>query len=133
MHTIALFNSLITRHLKKREILRIVGICLGLLGLSGVANATQYEASGTIGSIRSYAASYGGASLEDVTTFQVTPGVAVANGCAWLYVGANDANLLSQVLSAKVTGATITVWYDPTVTSPWGDPSTCLAEVFQLN
>jgi hypothetical protein len=133
MRTIALCNSLIIQHLKKREILRIAGICFGLLALSGVANATQFEASGTIGSIRSYAASYGGASIADVTTFQVTPGVAVANGCVWLYVAANDANLLSQVLSAKVTGATISVWYDPTVTSPWGDPSTCLAEIFQLN
>ena len=133
MRTIALFNFSIIRHLRKRQILRIAGICLGLVGLSGVANATQYQASGTIGSIRSYAASYGGASIADVTTFQVTPGVPVANGCAWLYVAANDANLLSQVLSAKVTGVTITVWYDPTVTSPWGDTTTCLAEIFQLN
>jgi hypothetical protein len=133
MRTIARFNSLIIRILKKRQLVPIAGICLGLVGLSGVANATQYQASGTIGSVRSYAASYGGASIADVTTFQVTPGVAVANGCAWLYVAPNDANLLSQVLSAKVTGATITVWYDPTLTSPWGDPSTCLAEVFQLN
>ena len=108
-------------------------LCALLLALMSAtsAEATQYSASGTIGPVRTHTLVYGVSALQDVSVFQVSSGL--GNGCSWLYISASDANSLAVLVAAKVSGESVVVWYDNTVTSPWGDPTICAAQAIQQN
>ena len=107
----------------------LAGIVLAVL-LAPAAEATQYGAIGTITIVQSFSAVYLPGEA-DAAVFQVSSGV--GNGCNWLYVGATDKNTLAALLTAKATGANVTVYYDNTLTSPWGDTTICAAQVIQQN
>ncbi|HZT01143.1 MAG TPA: hypothetical protein VFA39_02625 [Steroidobacteraceae bacterium] len=94
-----------------------------VLGFVRVASAAQVSTSGTIVTLRNHTLLYGTPTLQGVSILQVsTP---FTSGCAWVFIGANDKNALVVAVSAKLAGLPVTVYYDPTVTSPWGDPTTC--------
>lgn len=114
-----------------RESTRRLSAIVTLLGLSAVAHATQTSTTGTLTVVRTNASTWGGASLGNVSTLQLSS--ALSGGCVWLYVAAADTIMLSTVLASKASGASVTIWYDNTVTSPWGDTTTCLAESLQQN
>jgi hypothetical protein len=104
---------------------------LFLLGFAGAVHATQYSATGTITAVRTHTSLYGVATLQGVSIFQLSTGP--GNGCSWLYLAGTDANSLASLLAAKADGAVVTVWYDNTAGSPWGDPTTCAAQAIQQN
>ena len=110
----------------------IAGIVLAVL-LAPAAEATQYGAIGTITIVQSFWAGYlpNETGEAGAAVFQVSSGV--GNGCNWLYVGATDKNTLAALLTAKATGANVTIYYDNTLTSPWGDTTICAAQVIQQN
>jgi hypothetical protein len=106
-------------------------VMIALLLLAPSVHAVQTATSGMIGPLRTNSATWGGATLADVTVLQLS--TSFANGCAWVYIAADDHNLLAVALAAKASGTPVIIWYDNTVTSPWGDTTTCLAEVIQQN
>jgi hypothetical protein len=106
------------------------GIVLALL-LAPAAEATQYSATGTIGTVQMYSTTGTNASEAGSAMFQVSSGL--GNGCNWLYVIASDTNTLAALMTAKVSAANVTVVYDNTLTPPWGTAGVCGAQVIQLN
>jgi len=119
------------RHAIIATVTRAVAPLLLLLGFVEAAHATQYSVSGTVTAVRTHTMLYGVAALQGVSIFQLSTGP--GNGCSWLYLSGTDANSLASLLVAKTAGALVTVWYDNTVGSPWGDPTTCAAQAVQQN
>lgn len=108
----------------------IAGIVLALL-LAPAAEATQYGATGTITIVQSFSTTGTNPNQAGAAVFQVSSGV--GNGCDWLYVNASDKNTLAALLTAKATGVSVTVYYDNSLTPPWGGTNVCGAQVIQQN
>ena len=100
-------------------------ILLVLLLCSGAADAATYNAAGTIAALRIYPLLQSTSSGQDVSMFQLSPGSGLGNGCQWLWIAATDKNTLAVLLMTKQSGATVTIVYDNTVISPWGDSTVC--------
>ena len=94
------------------------------------AMATIQGTVGTITSFRIYTISNSLTTTRDVAAFQVTPAL---TNCVWAWVDPTDASTLAVVLSAKTTGASITVNYDDAIHAPWGDASMCVLTLISLN
>jgi hypothetical protein len=110
---------------------RLSGMLMLMLMLSSEAvYATQFSVTGTITLVRS-SSLLTGAQMGGTTIVQTSP--ALANGCAWLWVGATDTNTLAVVLTAKALNANVTIWYETTDGAPWGDNTACGITAIQQN
>lgn len=111
----------------------MVAIACAALLQSSWATATIQGTVGTVGSFRIYTINSSPGALtttRDVAAFQVTPAL---TNCTWAWVDPTDSKTLAVVLAAKTTGASITVNYDDSIHSPWGDTSMCELTLISLN
>ena len=103
--------------------MKILPISILFLCIAEICSAAQTMTSGTIVALRNHTLNYYTTTLQGVSILQLsTPFTA---GCSWVFLSPNDKNALAVALTAEVSGSPVSVYYDPAVTSPWGDPTTC--------
>jgi hypothetical protein len=123
-------ESRIARKLTKNRFAQFLSVLLVLVLGSGAANATQFSVTGNIAAMRS-SSLLTGPLLGATTIIQTSP--ALANGCASVWIGSTDTNTLAAALTAKMTQASVTIWYETADTAPWGDTTSCGVTAIQLN
>jgi len=107
-----------------------IGITTVLCGLLLASAAGATETSGTITRTRTYSDNHPYPTAQGVTIVRLSQ--ALQGGCSWVYIPAGDKASLAVVLAAKATQAPATIWYEPTVTSPWGDVTICAVTTIEL-
>jgi hypothetical protein len=98
----------------------IAGLCASIACWPVHAATYIYsQQQGVINVTRHYTALHPNAAARGTTVFQFT--TPLEGGCSWLFLDGSDPT--AQRLVAK--GAAITVFYDNTISSPWGDTTVC--------
>jgi hypothetical protein len=110
-------------------LMKRVLILISVLGAISTSYASQFSAGGTISALRNHTLFYPISTLQGVSILQLSS--AFANGCSWVFIGASDKTALSVALAAKAAGSSVTITYDNSITSPWGDTSTCAVVAIQ--
>ena len=112
-------------------VLRVASIGLATFAGWQPAGATVQGAVGVVTSYRIYTVKNATSATHDASAFQISP--AMGGVCSWVWVDASDKNTLAVVLAAKTTGASVTINFEDTVFSPWGDTSMCALTLISLN
>lgn len=69
--------------------------------------------------------------VQDIEIFQLS--VPFSNGCIWTWISASDKGAAATALAAKLSGVPVTIWYDSTIVSPWGEADICGMVSIDLN
>ncbi len=88
-------------------------------------------ATGTISSLKNLSLLQPDGRLQGVVVLQLS--VPLANGCNWAWISPTDKGTAATALAAKLSGGSVTVWYDSTIVSPWGEADICGITEIDLN
>lgn len=96
-----------------------------------VCHAAQTTTTGTIGLLRDETLLQPDGRIQEVMIFKLS--VPYSNGCIWAWLSSTDKGADATALAAKISGASVTITYDNTIVSPWGDTGICGAVAIDLN
>jgi hypothetical protein len=104
-------------------------LALTLLSMP-ICHATVTTSAGTIALMRDSTVLQPDGRLQGVFLLQLS--VPLANGCNWVWISPTDKGAAATALAAKISGAPVTIWYDNTIVSPWGETDVCGATSIDL-
>jgi hypothetical protein len=96
-----------------------------------VCHAAVTTTAGTIALMRDSTLLQPDGRLQGVVILQLS--VPYSNGCIWTWISAADKGAAATALAAKLSGASVTIWYDNTIVSPWGETDVCGIVSIDLN
>jgi len=96
-----------------------------------VCHATQATVAGTIALMKNLTLLQPDGRLQGVVLLQLS--VPFSNGCNWTWISATDKAAAATALAAKISGASVTIGYDNSIASPWGETDICGVVDIDLN
>jgi len=88
-----------------------------------VCHAAVTSVSGTIALMRDTTLLQPDGRLQGLTLLQLS--FPYGSGCNWAWINSTDNRAAGTALAAKLSGASVTIWYDNTIVSPWGETDIC--------
>lgn len=99
--------------------------------LMTVSHAAVTTVAGTIALMRDTTLLQPDGRLQGLTLLQLS--VPFSNGCNWVWINSADNRAAATALAAKLSGASVTIGYDNTIVSPWGETDICGIVTIDLN